>query len=486
MAPETASTNQSAERYFQQQYGIDSRLLTRLLDEALSRGGEYADLYFEHRLSRDFQFEDQSVKQSSSRIIQGVGIRVVSEESIGYAYSEDLTPEAMVAAARTAAAITAAQRNAGAINLTRQRTPDFYPLERTSIDASAGAKVDLLRRADAAARAADPSVTQVSASLGETFRQILIASSDGRVASDIQPTVVLRVHVLSERGDSRQVNSQSRAGHFNLDYFDTRTTPEELARKAAMVAVRMHEAVAAPAGTFPVVLAAGESGVYLHEAVGHGLEADFNRKRTSNFSDRIGQKVASDLCTVVDDGTLGHLYGSINVDDEAAPGQRNVLIENGVLRAYMHDWISARHFGVPQSGNGRRETFRHFPMPRMTNTYMMPGQDDPQDIVRSVKRGVYCVSFKGGQVNISNGDFVFSAREAYLIEDGRITAPIRDVTLIGNGPDSLSRVTMVGHDWVQAEVGGFCGKNGQRMIVSFGQPTILVDGIVVGGTQFGH
>jgi TldD protein len=226
--------------------------------------------------------------------------------------------------------------------------------------------------------------------------------------------------------------------------------------------------------------------VYLHEAVGHGLEADFNRKRTSNFSDRIGQKVASELCTVVDDGTLGHLYGSINVDDEAAPGQRNVLIENGVLRAYMHDWISARHFGVPQSGNGRRETFRHFPMPRMTNTYMMPGQDDPQDIVRSVKRGVYCVSFKGGQVNISNGDFVFSAREAYLIEDGRITAPIRDVTLIGNGPDSLSRVTMVGHDWVQAEVGGFCGKNGQRMIVSFGQPTILVDGIVVGGTQFGH
>ncbi len=486
MAPETAGTSERAERYFQQEHGIDSSLLTRLLDEALSRGGEYADLYFEHRRSRSFQFEDQSVKQSSSNIMQGVGIRVVSEESIGYAYSEELTPEAMVAAARTAAAIAASQRNAGAINLTRQPTPDFYPLEHTSIDATAGAKVELLRRADRAARAADASVTQVGASLGETFRQILIVRSDGRVASDIQPTLVLRVQVLSERGNSRQINSQSRAGHFNLDYFDTRTTPEELGRQAALVALRMHDAVEAPAGTFPVVLAAGESGVYLHEAIGHGLEADFNRKRTSNFSDRIGQKVASELCTVVDDGTLGDLYGSINLDDEGAPGQRNVLIENGVLRAYMHDWISARHFGVPQSGNGRRETFRHFPMPRMTNTYMTAGQDDPEDIIRSVKRGVYCVSFKGGEVNISNGDFVFSAREAYLIEDGQITAPIRDVNLIGNGPDSLSHVTMVGHDWKQAEVGGFCGKNGQRMIVSFGQPTILVNGIVVGGTQLGR
>jgi TldD protein len=478
--PETSG---SAERYFQQQYGIDHGLITRLLDEALSRGGEYADVYFEHRLSRDFQFEDQSVKQSSSSIIQGVGIRVVSEESIGYAYSEDLTLEAMAGAARTAAAIASSQRNVGAINLTQQPIPNFYPLEHTSIDAAADAKVDLLRRADAAARAYDPSITKVSAGVGESLRQILIATSEGRVASDTQPTLVLRVHVLSERGNSRQVNHQSRAGHFNLDYFDTRTTPEQLARKAAEVAVRMHEAIEAPAGTLPVVLAAGDSGVYLHEAVGHGLEADFNRKRTSNFSDRIGQKVASDLCTVVDDGTLGHLYGSINVDDEGAPGQRNVLIENGVLRSYMHDWISARHFGVPQSGNGRRETFRHFPMPRMTNTYMTAGQDDPQDIIRSVKRGIYCVSFKGGQVNISNGDFVFSAQEAYLIEDGRVTAPIRDVNLTGNGPDSLSRVTMVGHDWEQAEVGGFCGKNGQRMIVSFGQPTILVNGIVVGGTR---
>jgi TldD protein len=483
MAQQTAGG--SAEGYFQQQYGIDHGLIARLLDEALSRGGEYADLYFEHRLSRDFQLEDQSIKKSGSSIIQGVGIRVVSEESIGYAYSEELTPEAMAAAARTAAAITATQRNVGAIKLNRQSIPNFYPLEHTSIDATAGAKVALLRRADAAARAYDPSITKVSAGLAETFRQIMIATSEGRVASDIQPTLVLRVNVLSERGSSRQINGQSRAGHFNLDYFDTRTTPEELARKAAMGAARMHEAVEAPAGTLPVVLAAGKSGVYLHEAVGHGLEADFNRKRTSNFTDRVGQQVASELCTVVDDGTLGHVYGSINVDDEAAPGQRNVLIEKGVLRAYMHDWISARHFGVPQSGNGRRETFRHFPMPRMTNTYMTAGQDDPEDIVRSVKRGIYCVSFKGGQVNISNGDFVFSAREAYLIEDGHITAPIRDVTLIGNGPDSLSRVTMVGHDWAQAEVGGACGKNGQRMIVSFGQPTILVDGIVVGGTQLG-
>jgi TldD protein len=310
-----------------------------------------------------------------------------------------------------------------------------------------------------------------------------VATSEGRLAGDTQPKVTLVAIALSERGADRQYGFQTAGGRAGLEFFaDDRRTPEVIGREAAELAVLLHDAVDAPAGRLPVVLAAGDAGVLLHEAVGHGLEADFNQKRLSNFTDRIGQPVASPLCTVVDDGTLSSLYGSINVDDEGQAPAYNVLIERGVLRGYLHDWHSARHYGVSPSGNGRRQDFRHFPMPRMTTTYLLPGETAPEEIIRSVDRGIYCRRFGDGEVNISNGDYVFATSEAYLIEGGRVTAPLRMTNLIGNGPDSLGRVTMVGNDLQLSTRTWNCGKHSQSVPVSLGMPTVLVDGITVGGT----
>jgi TldD protein len=359
-----------------------------------------------------------------------------------------------------------------------------YPVAVPALDEPAVEKLDLLRRADGAARAVAPSIERVEVSLAEGEKQIAVATSEGRLAGDSQPMVVLRVGALSLRGTDRQRAGEGKAGRADLDFFTAGArTPEAIGRRAAEVAVRSHEAIDAPAGFLPVVLAPGDAGVLLHEAVGHGLEADFNRKRTSNFTDRVGQSVASSLCTVVDDGTMPALRGTINIDDEAQEPRYNVLIERGLLRGYLHDWMSARHFGVAPSGNGRRQDFRNFPMPRMTNTYMLPGEAEPEDIIRAVKRGIYCRGFSGGQVDISSGDYVFSTTEAYLIEEGRITAPLRATNLIGNGPDSLTRVTMVGNDLQLSEGGWNCGKSGQWAPVSLGLPTVLVDGITVGGTE---
>jgi TldD protein len=340
----------------------------------------------------------------------------------------------------------------------------------------------LLRRADKAARAFDSRIVKVQVSFAEELKEILIVNSDGKLVRDRQPLIRFGAYALAEQGEKRQGGSGGGGGRFGMEYFE-KHPPEEHGREAARVALAMIDAKDAPAGQMEVVLGAGDSGILLHEAVGHGLEADFNRKGTSNYTDQIGKRVASDLCTVVDDGTLPHTRGAINTDDEGNLPRRNVLIENGILRAYMQDQLSSKHFKTEASGNGRRQSFRHAPLPRMTNTLMLAGTSDPQEIIGSVKRGVYAKRFSGGQVNISNGDFVFSLTEGYLIEDGKVTAPLKGVNLIGNGPDVLTKVAMVGTDFQLSDGIWTCGKDGQSVPVGVGTPSVKISAITVGGTK---
>ena len=468
---------------FGSRYNLDPAVMSSLLSTALSRGGDFAELFFEHRTNSAISWEEQRVKSASRHVAQGVGIRVVKGDAIGYAYTESLDLEQMRKAAETAARIGSADERPTPVNATPQMSGvAYYSSEEPLSAAAASEKVALLERADRAARAFDPSISRLDASIGDELKYVLVARSDGRVVGDVQPLIRFNVSALSQRGNSRQVARTGGCGRLGIDYF-SRVTPEEIAREAARQAVLQQDAIEAPAGTLPVVLAAGDSGILLHEAVGHGLEADFNRKGTSNYSGRIGQSVASALVTVVDDGTLRDSRGSINIDDEGNATGRNTLIEDGTLRAYLHDEVSARHYGIQPSGSGRRETFKDYIMPRMTNTLMLAGQSNPEDIIRSVERGIYCVAYSGGQVNISNGDFVFSVTEAYMIENGVITSPVRNVTLIGNGPDVLSKVSMVGSDYQLSDGRWTCGKAGQSVPVGVGMPTVLVSGITVGGTK---
>jgi len=416
----------------------------------------------------------------------GLGVRVLRGDATGYAYTEELSEERMREAARTAGQIAASGAGPGPVSIQPVALPDFYPVREPSLVRPGADKVELLRRADRAARAHDPRIVRVEVSLSEEWREVLVVSSDGALARDRQPMIRFGVSAVAEEGGKRQGGRSGGAARRGMEQFERPgQSPEEHGREAARLAVAMLHAQDAPAGPMEVVLGPGESGILLHEAVGHGLEADFNRKKTSNYTDQIGESVASPLCTVVDDGTLGSARGSINVDDEGNPGRRNVLIENGRLVAYMQDRISSRHFGAPPSGNGRRESFRHEPLPRMTNTLLQAGSDDPQDIIRSVKRGVYAKNFSGGQVNISNGDFVFSLTESYLIEDGKLTAPLKGVNLIGNGPEVLRQVTMVGSDFKLSDGTWTCGKDGQSVPVGIGTPTVKIAQITVGGTRAG-
>lgn len=472
----------SRTRFFAERFGIDEKVMHDVLAAALSRGGDYADLYFEHRQTSSILYEEESVKQASAGVIQGVGVRVIQGDATGYAYSEDLTPEAMRRAAETAAKIARSGRPIGPVRVSARAVADLYPVHQPPWETPASEKLAIVKRADVAARSYDPIIQRVIVSFADEIKHIAIATSDGALCEDDQPMIRLTVQCLSEKGNQRQSAVGGGGGRIGMEYFESHP-PEEIARDIARQAVLLQSAVDAPAGLLPVVLGAGDSGILLHEAVGHGLEADFNRKKTSTYSDRLGQSVASPLVTVVDDGTIPHSRGSINVDDEGNLPRRNVLIEEGILQGYMQDRISARHFRVEPTGNGRRESFRHTPMPRMTNTYMLPGQNDPEELIRSVDRGLYCLSYSGGQVNISNGDFVFSVTEAYLIEGGRITAPVKNVTLIGNGPDTLSKVTMVGSDFRLSDGRWTCGKDGQSVPVGVGMPSVLVSGITVGGTR---
>lgn len=468
--------------FFRERYGIDEAVAQSLLDIALSRGGEYAELYFEHKVAGNIVFEQQAVKSATRGVTQGLGVRVLLGEAVGYAYTEDLSLDAMRRAADTAARIASRGGAAPPVDIVHYETAHLYAPEASTVDVAPQDKVELMRRADGAARRFDPSIARVDIAFSDELKHIAIFTSDGRMTGDAQPLVRFNVTCLSERDGSRQTARWGGGGRMGMAYFDAHP-PEELAREAARQAVLLQSAIEAPAGTFPVVLAAGDSGILLHEAIGHGLEADFNRKKTSNYSDRIGQVVASPLCTVVDDGTIPESRGSINVDDEGNLPGYNVLIENGVLCAYLQDRVSAKAMRARPTGNGRRQSFKHYPMPRMTNTYMLAGESDPEEIIRSVQKGIYCVAFSGGQVNISNGDFVFSVTEGYLIEDGRISAPIRNVNLIGNGPDVLTKVTAVGHDFKLSDGRWTCGKDGQQVPVGVGIPTVLVSGITVGGTK---
>ena len=388
---------------FGSRYNLDPAVMSSLLSTALSRGGDFAELFFEHRTNSAITWEEQRVKSASRHVAQGVGIRVVKGDAIGYAYTESLDLEQMRKAAETAARIGSADERPTPVNATPQMSGvAYYSSDEPLSAAAASEKVALLERADRAARAFDPSISRVDASIGDELKYVLVARSDGRVVGDVQPLIRFNVSALSLRGNSRQVARTGGGGRLGIDYF-SRVTPEETAREAARMAVLQQDAIEAPAGTLPVVLAAGDSGILLHEAVGHGLEADFNRKGTSNYSGRVGQAVASPLVTVVDDGTLRDSRGSINIDDEGNATGRNTLIEDGTLRAYLHDEVSARHYGIQPSGSGRRETFKDYIMPRMTNTLMLAGQSNPEDIIRGVERGIYCVAYSGGQVTSARG-----------------------------------------------------------------------------------
>jgi TldD protein len=479
----TAPTNPGLE-FMRAHYGIDAAMAQSLLDAALSRGGDYAELYFEHRTSGNILYEQQAVKSANCSISQGLGVRVLLGEAVGYAYTEDLSPDAMLRAADTAAKIASRGGKAPPIDVVSYETAHYYSPAASTLEVPARDKVDILRRADAAARGFDESIARVDMAFVDELKYIAIFTSDGRMTGDVQPLVRFNVSCLSEHGHDRQTARWGGGGRMGMAYFDA-NPPEHVAQEAARQAVLLQSAVEAPAGTFPVVLAAGDSGILLHEAIGHGLEADFNRKKTSNYSDRIGEIVASELCTVVDDGTIADSRGSINVDDEGNLPGYNVLIENGILQAYLQDRISATALGTKLSGNGRRQSFKHYPMPRMTNTYMLGGESAPDEIIGGVSKGIYCVAFSGGQVNISNGDFVFSVTEGYMIEDGKITAPIRNVNLIGNGPDVLTKVSAVGHDFKLSDGRWTCGKDGQSVPVGVGIPTVLVSGMTVGGTRMG-
>jgi TldD protein len=463
---------------------IDEAITRRLLSVALANGGDYADVFFEYRAAGGFVFDDGILKSASRGVSMGLGVRVQKGDATGYAYVEQLDWDAMERAARTAGQIASGGGSRAPVGLQEPSLPRRYDVGVVSLDVPGVDKRELLERAAKAAHAADSRVVKVEASLSEEIREILVATSEGRLARDVQPLLRFGIRVIAEQGGKRQEGSSGGGGRTTLGYFEGKS-PEAHAKIAVEQAITMLGAEEAPAGTMEVVLAPGDSGILLHEAVGHGLEADFNRKGTSNYTGKIGHEVASELCTIVDDATLLQSRGSINVDDEGYEPRRATLIENGRLTEYMHDRHSAKHFKRDPSGNGRRESFASAPMPRMTNTILLAGPHDPEEIIRSVKRGIYAKKFGGGQVDISNGDFVFSLTESYLVEDGKITAPLKGVNLIGNGPDVLRKVAMLGNDVEVSDGIWTCGKDGQSVPVGVGCPTIKISAITVGGTRIG-
>src|SRR5689334_24877834 len=469
--------------FFFQKLGLTNRDLERYLGEAVSAGGDYADLYFEYHTSTSLSLDESLIKSATQGISAGCGVRVISGERTGYAYTDDLSPERILKAARTAALIANGPNKQPVVNLkdpTGGHT--LYAVASPSIDAEVAAKVELLQRADRNARSYDSRIVQVRASYADELRRILVVGSDGIMASDSQPLARMSIFCIAKDGQNSARGNSGGGGRVGIEHFLTEKTPEYFAHEAARQAIIQLDAREAPAGEMEVVLGPGWPGILLHEAIGHGLEADFNRKGTSAFSGMLGKRVASDKCTVVDNGTLPSRRGSINVDDEGSPTQNTVLIEKGILKGYLSDKLSAKLMGMPDTGNGRRESYEHIPMPRMTNTYMLAGDDSPEDIIRSVKRGVYAVNFGGGQVDITNGKFVFSTSEAYMIENGHVTAPLKNCTLIGNGPDALTKVSMVGNDLQLDEGVGTCGKDGQSVPVGVGIPTLKLDSMTVGGT----
>jgi TldD protein len=476
---------ESNKSIFFENYGVTTRDLESYLDAALERGGDYADIYFERKINYSIVLEEQIVKTATKAVNVGVGVRVLAGEKTGYAYSDDLDGKKILKAARTAAFIASSSAEGGRIGIDAPSVNEnsLYSAQLLSTDIGIQQKIALLRQADQAARSFDSRISQVQASYIDETKHVLIVSSSGRCVWDVQPLVRLNVSCIAEENGKRQSGYQGAGGRRSLDIFTDNLDPGAIAREASRQAILQLNAVEAPAGPMEVVLGNGWPGILLHEAIGHGLEADFNRKQTSAFSGLVGKTVASELCTVVDDGTIPFRRGSLNIDDEGNPTKQTVLIEKGVLQGYLQDHLSSKLMNAPVTGNGRRQGYDNIPIPRMTNTFMMAGESAPEDIIRSVKKGLYAVHFGGGQVDITSGKFVFSASEAYLIEDGRITAPVKGATLIGDGPTVLREVTMVGNDLKLDQGVGICGKEGQTIPVSVGLPTIKIREITVGGTE---
>ena len=471
---------------FQDRFRVDAVLVERCLSAALGAGGDFAELYFESVMSTSIGIDEGIVKSASQGHSLGCGIRVLSGERTGYSYTDSLEEDRLLHAAKTAALIASGPATVCVQGFITTEVHDLYPV--SGLDAEISAKLALVQRADRAARAYDARITQVRAGFNDEVRHVLIAASDGTWATDTQPLSRFSVSVIAKdpsaeggRGATAR-GSGGGGGRVTLDYYHQEKTPESFAHEAARQAILQLNASEAPAGEMAVVLGPGWPGVLIHEAVGHGLEADFNRKKQSAFAGLMNQRVATDKVTVVDNGTIANRRGSLNVDDEGVATQNTVLIEKGILRQYLSDKLSARVMGLPSTGSGRRESYASIPMPRMTNTYMLAGDEEPSDILRSVKRGLYAVNFSGGSVDITNGKFVFAASEAYLIEDGKVTAPVKGAMLIGNGPEALQYVSMVGHDLALDEGIGTCGKRGQGVPVGVGMPTVKLDKVTVGGT----
>ncbi|CAI1849266.1 metalloprotease TldD [Serratia proteamaculans] len=460
--------------------------LFSVLGQLAERRLDYADLYFQSSYHEAWVIEDGIIKDGSYNIDQGVGVRAVSGEKTGFAYADQITLNALQQSAHAARSIVRDIGNGQVHTLGEISHKALYPLLDPLQSLPREEKIALLHRVDKVARAADKRVHEVSASITGVYEQILVAATDGTLAADVRPLVRLSVSVLVEQDGKRERGSSGGGGRFGYDYFleiaDGEVRADAYAKEAVRMALINLSAVAAPAGNMPVVLGAGWPGVLLHEAVGHGLEGDFNRRGTSVFSGQMGQLVASELCTVVDDGTLQGRRGSLAIDDEGVPGQYNMLIENGILKGYMQDKLNARLMGVAPTGNGRRESYAHLPMPRMTNTYMLAGKSTPEEIIASVEYGLYAPNFGGGQVDITSGKFVFSTTEAYLIENGRITKPVKGATLIGSGIEAMQQISMVGNDLALDKGVGVCGKEGQSLPVGVGQPTLKLDTLTVGGT----
>jgi TldD protein len=474
----------SPEHFFSDRFNVTPALMERLLGGELARRVDDADIYLEYRVNEELVLEENVVKKASRHVSQGAGVRAQAETRTGYAHTDEISLSNLEEAARQARAIADRAGAPGVLAVPgRGRAHDLYTLAEPPIVTALTRKLELLRKVDAAARAADPRIGQVIVSLASEEIVMLIATASGWTIGDVRPLTRLNVTVIAEENGKREIGSWGGGGRVPFDYFLEAERWTRFATEATRQAVLKLRAVEAPAGTMTVVLGPGWPGILLHEAIGHGLEGDFNRKGVSAFAGRLGQRVASELVTVVDDGTIPNRRGSLNVDDEGTPTGRTVLIENGVLTGYMQDRLNARLMKMAPTGNGRRESYAHPPMPRMTNTFMLAGQDDPAEIIRSVPNGLYAVAFGGGQVDITSGKFVFSASEAYLIEHGRVTAPVKGATLIGNGPDALHRVSRVGHDLALDEGVGTCGKDGQSVPVGVGLPTIRLDGMTVGGTQ---
>ncbi len=469
--------------YFAGEHGLDAALLESTLSEALSRGGDFTDVYVEHRRQSSLQLEEGLLKQSSESVALGAGVRVVVGEQTGYAYTNELALDRLREAARTASALARQASGTAVARLQDRSVPQRYAAEQPAHAAPLGTKAAFVQAADVAARAFDPRVREVRASWSDEWRLVLIANSADELVADAQPLFTFSVSVVAEENGSRQAGWKNVGLRAGLERFSVEQA-QTLAQQAAAQALLLLTAEDAPAGELPVVLAAGASGVLLHESVGHPLEADANRKQMSVFSGRLGERVATELCTVIDDATLPGLRGTLNVDGEATiPLQPTILIEKGVLRAYLQDRLSARLMGLQPTGNGRRQDYASIPIPRMTNTFLAAGSDDPEDILRSVGRGIYCKAFSGGQVEPAVGKFTFSMHEAYLIENGRVTRPVKGATLIGSGIDILQNVVAVGHD-LQLDTGAWtCGKSGQSAAVGVGTPTVKIARMTVGGRR---